>query len=352
MSVRARAAALGAIGAYALALRMSDGLFEAHVALMVRAYGALGRLSAASGAPVAEALALGLALACAGRLAAGLALSARRRSCAPAKRALAGIAALALALGGALLLMWPAWRPSSPRIQAAYQRAYGMDELERLILRLDGVLRAAEQGVDLSGPIMRLSASPEEMALRAAQAYRAAGYCAQPPKLARLPGAMARLRIAGIFVPLTGEAVVSPDDFDSALPFTMLHELAHAQGVLREDEANLTALEVALSSGDAELIWSSALTAQRYALNTLRALDKSRYLALRAELSPPALRELDAQRALEAAPRGCDMRLSAAAEAGLTPALAYQGGYFARVSGRGDYDGLTYLLLDALRGAP
>ncbi len=350
MRVRFGRSALMAVagaGAYIAALSASRRLFDWHRALLTHAYAALGRLSAATDAPVAEALALGLALACAGALVWALVACARRRSAAPLRRWLAGLVAFAIGLGGALALMWPAWLDSPRGAQGAYLRAYGLDELEELILALDAVLRDASEGVDLSGPVMRLSAPPAELAQRVAQAYRAAGYASHPPKLSRAPEWMARLRIAGIFVPLTGEAVISPNDFDSALPFTMLHELAHAQGALREDEANLLALSVALGSGDAELIWSGALTALRYALNTLRALSPERFQVLRQSLSAPVLRELDAQRAFESEPRDCDALLSAVGAGATRPALARAGEAFVRVSGYGAYDGLTYLLLDA-----
>lgn len=347
MRIRPGAVAIAGAGAYALALSTSERLFAAHRALLMRAYGALGQFCSATEAPVAEALALSLAIGSVCVVLGALILCVHRRSYAPLRRSMAGLLALMIGLGGALALMWPAWLDDSPRAQAAYSRAYSLDELEQLILTLDGILREAEDEVDLSGPVMRLSASLDDIAARAAQAYRAAGYQANAPKLSRFPCWMTRLRIAGIFVPLTGEAVVSPDDFDSALPFTMLHELAHAQGILREDEANLLALEVALSSGDAELIWSGALTALRYALNTLRALDGTRYQALRDEISPPALRELDAQCAFDYAPRGYDVPLGAAGSGKALPVLARSEDAFVRVAGYGAYDGLTYLLMDA-----
>lgn len=58
------------------------------------------------------------------------------------------------------------------------------------------------------------------------------------------------------FSPLS-EASVNTLCTNSELPFSMAHELAHSKGVMREDDANLVAAYICLSSSDAYLKYSA-----------------------------------------------------------------------------------------------
>lgn len=67
------------------------------------------------------------------------------------------------------------------------------------------------------------------------------GLALSPAKFTRFPRLFNALGIAGLYFPLTAEALVNPDDLDGTLPFTVCHELAHRAGYAREDEANYIA---------------------------------------------------------------------------------------------------------------
>ncbi len=90
MRIRPGAVAIAGAGAYALALSTSERLFAAHRALLVRAYGALGQFCSAIEAPVAEALALSLAIVSVCVVLGALILCVHRRSYAPLRRSMAG----------------------------------------------------------------------------------------------------------------------------------------------------------------------------------------------------------------------------------------------------------------------
>lgn len=61
---------------------------------------------------------------------------------------------------------------------------------------------------------------------------------------------MSEMKITGVFFAPFGEANVNGNELDCNLPVTMAHELAHSKGVMREDDANLTAYYVTLTSDD------------------------------------------------------------------------------------------------------
>ena len=98
-------------------------------------------------------------------------------------------------------------------------------------------------------------------------------------KAARYPEWMRALRVAGMFVPFTGEALVDVTRSQVALPITAAHELSHMLGVADEAEANFAAYENCVDYGGA-FAYSARLWALRYALarvenpgEVVRALD-------------------------------------------------------------------------------
>ena len=58
------------------------------------------------------------------------------------------------------------------------------------------------------------------------------------PKIVFNSRIMSQLRITGVFFPFTFEANVNVDIPQYQVPSTMLHELVHLRGFMREDEAN------------------------------------------------------------------------------------------------------------------
>lgn len=329
---------------HSLLLTRSEALLERQRAMLVRLWAALGRMCAALPVSAAALLAMALALGAALLLGGACVRALLSRSLRPLMRLLAGLMCAALPLCALLGTLWPVYADRSARAAAAYARAYPARELEALILELDARLRREEAQLAPASPSACL-AGPEELARRAARAYAQAGMDAPPVRLARRPQWLEGLRAAGIFIPLTGEAIVSPRDTGPALAFTMLHELAHSQGALREDEANLLALRTGLGCDDAALRWASALTALRYALNTLRALDSGRFEQLHARLSPAARRELAAQGAFVLPPRATSAWLGAHAPGALAASAGAPEPLFVRAGDEGAYDGVVYLLL-------
>lgn len=67
---------------------------------------------------------------------------------------------------------------------------------------------------------------------------------------------MSHMHITGVFFAPFGEANVNPLTPASDMPVTMAHELAHSKGVMREDEANLVAYWLLITSEDEYLRYS------------------------------------------------------------------------------------------------
>lgn len=76
--------------------------------------------------------------------------------------------------------------------------------------------------------------------------------------------------ITGVHFAPTTEATINVLVPDALIPFTMAHELAHAKGVMREEDANLVALYVCLSSNDPYLQYSALFNSFYALLNLLR----------------------------------------------------------------------------------
>lgn len=85
------------------------------------------------------------------------------------------------------------------------------------------------------------------------------------PKAARYPEFLRAIRAAGIYIPITGEALVDVTRPEASLPFTAAHELAHMLGIGNETEANLAAYEACVASGGA-FAYSARLWALKYAM--------------------------------------------------------------------------------------
>lgn len=76
--------------------------------------------------------------------------------------------------------------------------------------------------------------------------------------------------ITGVHFAPTTEATVNVLIPDALKPFTMAHELAHAKGVMREQDANLVALYVCLLSDDPYVQYSGLFNSFYTLLNLLR----------------------------------------------------------------------------------
>jgi hypothetical protein len=88
---------------------------------------------------------------------------------------------------------------------------------------------------------------------------------------------MSKTEITGIFSPFTMEANVNIDISDYTIPSTMLHELAHLRGFMREDEANYLAYLAGINSNNIELQYSSTMLALITAGNALYSQNAEMY---------------------------------------------------------------------------
>ena len=101
-----------------------------------------------------------------------------------------------------------------------------------------------------------------------------------PAKVIAFPFWMRAFDITGFFSFPTGEALVSPELPDCALPFVAVHERMHAEGYAGEGAANIAAWEDCLARGgpyaDSARVW-----ALKYSMDALRDRDPSAYAACR-----------------------------------------------------------------------
>ncbi|MEZ5974212.1 MAG: DUF3810 family protein [Planctomycetota bacterium] len=90
----------------------------------------------------------------------------------------------------------------------------------------------------------------------------------------------------GIFVPFTGEPHVNAEALAVRQPFHALHEIAHARGIVREDEANFVAWWIAVHSGDPHLRYAANLVAWEHALVALSIVDTPAAKEMAGRLTP------------------------------------------------------------------
>ena len=81
---------------------------------------------------------------------------------------------------------------------------------------------------------------------------------------------MSRLRITGIYSPFTMEAHVNVHVPDYHIPFTMMHEIAHFRGIMREDEANFIGWLASKRSDSPDFMYSGAIMAFSHTRTQLR----------------------------------------------------------------------------------
>lgn len=89
------------------------------------------------------------------------------------------------------------------------------------------------------------------------------------PKLVLNSRFMSQMRITGVFFPFTFEANVNVDVPRYQVPSTMLHELVHLRGFMREDEANFISYLACINSGYEDFAYSGTMLALSYSMNAL-----------------------------------------------------------------------------------
>ena len=256
----------------------SRGLFPRLAGLLGRAAGAL---PFALAEPLAILAALSLLV-----LLARLGLSLRRGPFWPAL--LEATLTLAFLAGGVYLVFLLVWGFNYHRLPFA--ALAGLDarppspaELSEVAEEL--VEEANRLRVPLpedAGGVMRLPGGAREAFTRAPRGFDTAarlhpllGSPACPPKAAILSPLLSALGISGIYSPFTAEPLVNRELPDPDLPFNAAHELAHALGFAREDEANYLGSLTCRMHPDGDFRYSGALAASAYVLAALAWSDET-----------------------------------------------------------------------------
>lgn len=157
---------------------------------------------------------------------------------------------LALALSLAVL-----WLPLYANKPYAVSRTAADETISTFIESLAHALEPAE------------ALSHEEI-LQTAQTLSGGGV---PLKYTRFPELMRALRMAGFYSPLTGEALLSEAEPEWFLPFVACHELAHANGLANEGQANLRAYALCMTADSPAFRNSARLYAMRIAFSMLNS---------------------------------------------------------------------------------
>ena len=132
---------------------------------------------------------------------------------------------------------------------------------------------------------------------RLAEQYPVLGGFTPPPKPVLASCGLSIMRVGGIYIPFTFEATVNADMPHFNIPFTMMHELAHFQGFMREDEANFIAYLAAREMDDPIFQYSGVVQALMYTSIALFPVAPELHRELSGEISPAILRDFAHNRA-------------------------------------------------------
>ena len=168
------------------------------------------------------------------------------------------------------------------------------DELYRVCVYLAQQASAVREHLhEDENRITVLSDNPNERAQNAVNTFLDTNY--SKPKNVFFSKVMSYLNITGIYFPFTLEANVNTDIPDFSIPATMCHELAHVNGIMREDDANFVAFLSCISSNDNEFAYSGYTMAMIYASNALYKADQNKYTDFTAYISDSVIRDIHAQ---------------------------------------------------------
>lgn len=112
-----------------------------------------------------------------------------------------------------------------------------------------------------------------------------------PAKAIVLSKPMAYTGIVGVYSFFTGESNVCTYFPDYSTVYTAAHELSHASGIAREDEANFIAFLALLESDEPYLRYAAYVNLLQYTLNALYQADKTLHRELQALLPNEILGE-------------------------------------------------------------
>jgi hypothetical protein len=157
---------------------------------------------------------------------------------------------------------------------------------------------------DENGVMITTFSSPYEQAAFAGRAYANLGAVypllgGYTPRVKPVLSsrAMSHMNIVGIFIPFTYECSVNVDVVDYNIPSSMMHELSHYKGFMREDEANFIAWLACAHAENAEFAYSGTLLALLHATNALYSSDTDLYGEIMTPLSDAVRRDFAANSA-------------------------------------------------------
>lgn len=199
--------------------------------------------------------------------------------------ALSAILFLFTILGGLNYYRYPFSSYSNLEIsESTFEELYG---LTKSLAIEASELRSEAPQTDENG-VFQLSMSDYELAKLANEAYTSlseeypvlGGHYGNPKPIL-LSKLMSQTEIVGQFFPFTMEANVNVDVPDYSIPSTMLHELSHLRGFMREDEANYLAYLAGMKSENVEIRYSAVMDALIMAGNALYHQNPDRYFEIR-----------------------------------------------------------------------
>ena len=109
---------------------------------------------------------------------------------------------------------------------------------------------------------------------------------------------MTAFRLSGIYTFYTGEANINMAYPDYNLPYTVAHELAHARGFMREDEANFVAFLVCIGSPDPYIRYSGYVNILEYLVSAIYKMDKDSYNSILDKIDERVLNDIRAASAV------------------------------------------------------
>lgn len=112
------------------------------------------------------------------------------------------------------------------------------------------------------------------------------------PKLVYFSSVMSQAGITGVFFPFTFEANVNVHIPQYQVPATMLHELVHLRGFMREDEANFISYLACINSGFDDFAYSGTMLALTYSMNALYSEDYDAYVSMYSKYSEDVKNDL------------------------------------------------------------
>ena len=113
-----------------------------------------------------------------------------------------------------------------------------------------------------------------------------------PPKRLLFSELPSRLGVLGLYFPYTAEVNINTRQPSYMISFSIAHELAHAKGIAKEDEANFLAFVICSTSSDPFVRYSGYLSAFEIVASALYRCDADAYFSILKSLPERAIFDL------------------------------------------------------------